>query len=116
MGVSWSYGEGDLLTWERGFSWRGNRSYRPCGHLLSWSASLTCALLEGKGRKLLTHHHWASSIFAGRKLLATIPFWGIENWGHGSLHLKFEGLLVGTGSEHCDFGADSPIIFQSGIY
>lgn len=43
-----------------------------------------------------------------------MPIWGIENWSHGSLHLKFEGLVVGTGSEHCDFGADSPIIFQSG--
>lgn len=44
-----------------------------------------------------------------------MPIWGIENWSHGSLHLKFEGLVVGTGSEHCDFGADSPIIFQSGF-
>lgn len=79
------------------------------------SASLTCAL-PGEKEKEVTH---SSSLHHQWLCLQETPshdlILGIESWDRGNLHLKFEGLLVGTGSECCDFG-HSPIIFQYLVY
>lgn len=74
------------------------------------SASLTCALPGGKGKEVnhssSLHHQW---LFL-QEAPGHDPIWVIENWGNGRLHLKFEGLLLGIGSDGCVFG-HSPIIF-----